>query len=83
MFTPPPLYSQVLLKLAETKSTVSDDHPSQISLLHYVARAFVGATPDAHKSLRHELRALEEVYIYMYMYIYIYRYRYIDIDIDR
>jgi hypothetical protein len=52
--------SDVLLKLSETKSTVSDDHPSQISLLHYVARAYVGQAPDAHKSLRHELRPLEE-----------------------
>jgi len=52
--------SEVLLKLGETKSTVSDKFPTQTSLLHYLARCAVVATPDAQKKLKHELRALED-----------------------
>ena len=45
---------EVLQKLGETKSTVSDEAPSQISLLHHLARKAVGAAPDAATALKAE-----------------------------
>merc|ERR1711971_110721 len=52
--------SEVLLKLSETKSSVSDENPTQTSLLHYVAKLAAARHKDIQKQLKHDLRMLEE-----------------------
>ena len=52
--------TEVLLKLGETKSAVSDAAPTQTSLLHFIARKVVAGRADAPAVLKGELRALDD-----------------------
>ena len=55
------IHVQVLLKLAETKATITEGDEAGVSLLHYAAKCAVAKWPDVRKRFEAEMLPLSDV----------------------